>query len=98
MKKSKWKYATPEETRRVFAPGCVIDWDNNIIYGADGQIYRDVQISRKAVEQWVNEEIERAYNAGIQARAAGEKRIIPEEYEGPATIKAWLKGWDGQRL
>jgi hypothetical protein len=47
--------ATPEESRKIFGPGCFIDWENNTIYGADGNVYRDVKVSRKDVDKLIAE-------------------------------------------
>jgi hypothetical protein len=55
-RKGKWYYPHIEETKRIFGPGCYIDFENNTIYGADGKVYRNVQVNRADVERLITEE------------------------------------------
>jgi hypothetical protein len=58
-RKGDWVYPNQAETRKIFAPGCHIDWDNNIVYGADGKVYRDVRICREDLDRLIKEELAR---------------------------------------
>jgi hypothetical protein len=50
-------YPDIEETKAVFGPGYYIDWENNTIYGANGKVYRDVQVCREDIERLLAEEL-----------------------------------------
>ena len=50
------KKFTRKETAKIFGPGCRIDFERNIVYGADGNVYEDVQINREDLERLLREE------------------------------------------
>jgi hypothetical protein len=48
-------YPDAEEMKAVFGPGCRIDWENNTIYGANGKVYRDVEINKEDLDRMIQE-------------------------------------------
>lgn len=58
-RKGEWVYPTAAETRKIFGPGCIVDWENNVVYGADGKVYTDVRIHKADIDRLVMEELAR---------------------------------------
>jgi hypothetical protein len=48
-------YPDIEETKAVFGPGCRIDWENSIVYGANGKVYHDVKVCKEDIERMIQE-------------------------------------------
>jgi len=44
-----------EIPREAWGEGCHLDFENNILYGADGETYENVQINRADLERYLRE-------------------------------------------